>query len=445
MLTLPVSIGEAFDKYSILVIKSEEIKDPERSCEIIKEKNFIENTIKSLLVEYSYQYNCLYRVNKEIWILTDEVNKQPSEALYTMIFKLNAMRFRIKSKLDRCMNSTIKEQKSYQKTSIFVTSSVCDKNINHKIRALSIMYDTVYLKGIYNTQIFKDDPQIVFVDYLENMNPIDLEHVKLPDFFDKYDFSYIPPYDYLMGGRLGDLIHLLYVIYVNYTISGIKGNLYITNDINLGGDTFSHFENTYNELYEILKEQPYIQKFSKYNGEALNINLNSFRYNQYIFHNHWLDLLTKHFKIPLIVKPWININTNDKFYSDTIIIHRSNQYTRYVNNYKIYLDPIISKNKCLFVTCDISEYHNFPFKDIVPLKLLTSLSEMFTAINSAKFFIGNQSSPLAMAYSLLKPVLAEFGDGDAVFYRGSEAFYNGFHYISNNENHIEGLNQYINI
>lgn len=448
MIVLPVSVGEAFDKYSILMIKSEHIKEPERLVEVTKEHNLIKPAIESLLVQYKYQYECLYRVNKEIWILTDEVKvRRDDYKLYETIFELNAMRFRIKSKIDLCVNSTVKEQKSYPKTSIFVTFTMSEiySNINHKVRALSIMYDMVYLKceGSYSSQIFKDDHQIVFVDSLRGVEPIALDTIVLPSLFEKYDFSYRPPYVYLMGGRLGDLIHLLYVIYVNYTVTGVKGVLYITNDINLGGDTFSNFERTYTELYQIIKGQPYIENFLKYNGESVNFNLNSFRYNPYVFHDHWLNFLSKHFRLPLLRKPWIMNIPHDPSYEGTVIIHRSTYQSRYVRDYELHLKPIVTQHKCLFITCDIAEYNMFPFKDSVPLKLLTSLSEMFIAINSCNFFIGNQSSPLAMAYALFKPMLAEFGDAEAMFYRGSEAFYPGFHYISNNENHIESLGDFL--
>jgi hypothetical protein len=261
MITLPISVGEAFDKYSILMIKSEEIKEPDRLVEVTKELNLIKPMIQSLLDQHNYQYQCLYRVNKEIWDLTNEVKFRQAElTLYETIFDLNAMRFRIKNKVDQAVNSTVKEQKSYPKTSIFVFISITEGLSNHKIRALSLMYDTVYLKcsGSCDTQVFKDDPQIVFVDTLQNQEPIALESIQLPLFFEKYDFTYRPPCVYLMGGRLGDLIHLLYVIYVKYTITGIKGHLYITNDINLGGDSFSNFENNYNDLYYIINNQQYI-------------------------------------------------------------------------------------------------------------------------------------------------------------------------------------------
>ena len=64
-------------------------------------------------------------------------------------------------------------------------------------------------------------------------------------------------------------------------------------------------------------------------------------------------------------------------------------------------------------------------------------------INECKFFIGNQSSPLVMAFSLFKPLLAEAPEGR--FYIGCDAYYDGFHWMSHNStSDFSKLNTYIN-
>src|SRR4029078_3645796 len=72
----------------------------------------------------------------------------------------------------------------------------------------------------------------------------------------------------------------------------------------------------------------------------------------------------------------------------------------------------------------INEYNDFPFKNLVPLDLKQTLNEVVVAINSCRFFVGNQSSPLAIAASLGKNLLCESSEFN--FYRHD---YNN--YISN--------------
>jgi ADP-heptose:LPS heptosyltransferase len=73
-------------------------------------------------------------------------------------------------------------------------------------------------------------------------------------------------------------------------------------------------------------------------------------------------------------------------------------------------------NKCIFVTCDRKEYDDFPYKNLVPLDEHNTLQSMTKAIFSCKCFVGNQSSPLALAVAMGKPCLAELFTADAPSY-----------------------------
>lgn len=214
--------------------------------------------------------------------------------------------------------------------------------------------------------------------------------------------------NYISGGKLGDLINVLYVIKGNYEVHNKKGNLYITGDLKWGGDTFAFdVGKTYNELYEIVICQEYINSFKVHTDEPIDINLNSFRNSTLLNTSSWLTTLSNTYSLPLIEKAWIKLPESfyDEKYKDTILIHRS--LVRHIPKFMHILQRIIENNKCLFITCDRREYDTFPLKDQVPLDLKESLAEMYTAINSCKFYAGNLSSPLTMANSLFKPVLIE--------------------------------------
>ena len=69
---LPVSIGEALDKLSILEIKLEKIKD-DRRLDVQNEYDAIYLKLKDFLTEDSlFHYKYLKKVNEEIWNMQDE-------------------------------------------------------------------------------------------------------------------------------------------------------------------------------------------------------------------------------------------------------------------------------------------------------------------------------------------------------------------------------------
>ena len=223
---------------------------------------------------------------------------------------------------------------------------------------------------------------------------------------------------YIGGGKLGDFIHCLYIVMVKYEITGKKGDIYITDDCRCGGDKFGYPVNrTYQELYDIVISQPYVASFNLYTGEierketqmTFDVNLNDFRRFPMLFSYSWLESLSKSFHLPLLEKPWITFNDTwiDPKYEDLIVIHRSKTPQHQSSNFIPLLESIVKNNKCIFVTCEQEEYSMFALKHLVPLDLKTSLKEIFITINSCRFFIGNQSSPLAIALSLFKPLLCD--------------------------------------
>ena len=117
-INLPVSVGEALDKYSILSIKKDQITDPNRLIDINNEIALIQNAILPLISKYTYHYTCLHNINKEIWDLSSQVRDplitiDHKNTLFLQTFYKNDARFRIKSKLNKLTSSQIREQKSY--------------------------------------------------------------------------------------------------------------------------------------------------------------------------------------------------------------------------------------------------------------------------------------------------------------------------------------------
>ena len=151
LIKLPVSIGEAIDKLTILDIKYEMIKDARRDdCK--KEYDMLLTELGSFLKDNSYYYEILKYINLKIWKDQDIIRDLKDDAkigkLSIQILKDNDARFRIKKIINDKLNSELKEQKGYNKTiAAFIGHMGMGDffNLNGAIRYISILYDEVIL------------------------------------------------------------------------------------------------------------------------------------------------------------------------------------------------------------------------------------------------------------------------------------------------------------
>ena len=70
-----VSVGELLDKISILEIKSEKIKDPEKLNFIIDEYNILKDQLNTNIKNYSEiesLYYSLKKINSKLWVIEDD-------------------------------------------------------------------------------------------------------------------------------------------------------------------------------------------------------------------------------------------------------------------------------------------------------------------------------------------------------------------------------------
>ena len=119
-----VSIGELLDKISILEIKQEKIKDPEKLKFINNEhsilKDQIEKNIKSN-DKLNDLYQSLKEINAKLWVIEDdkrqcEKDKDFGEKFIKLsrdVHFLNDDRAKIKLEVNNHTGSTIKEIKEY--------------------------------------------------------------------------------------------------------------------------------------------------------------------------------------------------------------------------------------------------------------------------------------------------------------------------------------------
>lgn len=262
--------------------------------------------------------------------------------------------------------------------------------------------------------------------------------------------------NYINGGKLGDFIHLLWVAYRKYQLLGQTANIYITGNQQLGGDAFSRStEQTYHELIPILKQQKYIQNFRFLDAlpteqqihllQQEHVNLNAWRSNVPLI-LEWLQLLSTTYRLPLapITGAWLTWKPRNPKYANKVVIHK-NLIRADAPGFP--WDTILCHNDCVFITCDPKEADAWKTKyPTVPVEMQETLTDMFTAIASAKFFIGNQSSPLTIASALGKPCLAELDDCCAFMYMHTKLCSGEmFWYLSPEKQSMKGIEKYLNI
>ena len=119
-----VSVGELLDKISILEIKQEKIKDPNKLKFIKVEYSILKeqlNTKVKSTDEINKLYKSLREINSKLWIIEDEKRLCEKEKRFDERFIklsrdvhfLNDERAKIKLEINTLMNSNIKEIKEY--------------------------------------------------------------------------------------------------------------------------------------------------------------------------------------------------------------------------------------------------------------------------------------------------------------------------------------------
>ena len=157
ILYLPVSLGEAIDKLTILDIKCDKITD-HRKIDVQKEYNILHEKLKVFKVKFDELYCSMKKMNLIIWHQMDVLRDgTTSDEDYMKLCKecteSNDIRFRIKNKINLISNSTLKEQKSY-KINRLVVHLNCNEGYFHlfiePIKYFSYIYDEIIIQSEKN-------------------------------------------------------------------------------------------------------------------------------------------------------------------------------------------------------------------------------------------------------------------------------------------------------
>ena len=121
-----VSVGELLDKISILEIKSEKIKDPEKLKFINDEYKILKDQLETNIrnnSEIESLYNSLKEINTKLWVIEDdkrlcEKNSDFGEKFIKLsrdVHFLNDERSKLKLEINNKTGSKIREIKEYTK------------------------------------------------------------------------------------------------------------------------------------------------------------------------------------------------------------------------------------------------------------------------------------------------------------------------------------------
>ena len=123
-MNIEVSHGEIVDKLTILQIKKENITDPIKLDNIVKEYNYLLSIVENDLdiSTESPEYLELLSINKELWVIEDDIRDKERVKefdddfikLARSVYYTNDVRAKIKKEINLKYSSGFVEEKSYQ-------------------------------------------------------------------------------------------------------------------------------------------------------------------------------------------------------------------------------------------------------------------------------------------------------------------------------------------
>ncbi len=442
-MNLEISYGEAFDRLSILEIKQTQIQDSAKQVHIQRELQAYK-PLQDLYQTPTYFlfYKLLRFVNQSIWDDTNIVKQlhvqDHNYAIFAArIFDSNQYRFRLKTILNQLHNDTIQEQKSYATESIILQYDNINQDVFYaQLITASLFFDQVEL-STQSTYGFHFNPQLhatlfpnISLTDKPGVDPIRYApfhtlYTSVYLFYNQHLQAHLHPILYVAGGLLGDFVHQLSVIHETYKQTGRRGILYLSDQ---HGDKFRHGNNkAFQELAPLLQDQPYIHSFQRCETppQHFDINLSAWRQSPLLYKANWRTIFESLYKIPWASSPWLQCTLPPiSHLEDKILVNHSLHRWGNVEHYRQLLQTY-DPSKILFIGFQAEEYQTFLDKTqcSIPFYHCKDISAMVHAIQSCKQFIGNLSSPLAIAYALHKPcitLLPHGYDGDKAHSYGLE-------------------------
>lgn len=124
-INIEISIGEFWDKITILQIKADRIKDKDKLINITKELNQLVNHWKKSShneIEIDAELKKLRHINEQLWDIEDNIrDKELAQEfddvfveLARSVYFINDKRAEVKKEINKKMGSSLVEEKSYK-------------------------------------------------------------------------------------------------------------------------------------------------------------------------------------------------------------------------------------------------------------------------------------------------------------------------------------------
>jgi hypothetical protein len=118
---VPVSIGELWDKYTILLIKLNKITDEKKRNYIQKEITYLDTQMNIFTYQQNTHFVNLKKVNEKLWDIEDVLRIKESYKMFDQefielarqVYYINDERAQIKKQINIDFHSDIHEVKSY--------------------------------------------------------------------------------------------------------------------------------------------------------------------------------------------------------------------------------------------------------------------------------------------------------------------------------------------
>lgn len=257
---------------------------------------------------------------------------------------------------------------------------------------------------------------------------------------------------FLCSGRLGDFFHQLYSVKRICDITGEKAHIVIGDDgihdksFNSQCNFWKPLEEAVEDLKPLLLKQTYIEKVEAFSPNYHKLNEFDYkpafiRNSDLLFKQNWTEIFSHKFnlELPIKNKAWIEVDGDPEF-ENKLIIHRTRKENTFGYSdrctHLINWEALVKENDCVFVGFTDVEYNifikNFPgISNSLEFRKLEFPLQMAQAIKGGKYFIGNQTSPLALATAMQIPLLAELSFPDSPHYEKENNYYPYFSWVSN--------------
>lgn len=127
LIYVPISIGELFDKISVLLVKKSKINDEEKIKNINHEYNLLRPLCEELMVNNSKLKNKLFEIttiNSNLWDILEKQRNMEKDGrtgkefadISISVYMENDKRFQVKREINEITNSEVKEEKYYSTT-----------------------------------------------------------------------------------------------------------------------------------------------------------------------------------------------------------------------------------------------------------------------------------------------------------------------------------------